>query len=291
MMELGRVGLWSSFDPQPASRVRELAAEIEEMGWSTVWFPESSGRDAFVTASLLLGATTTLKVATGIAQIHGRDPVTMAAAQKATYEAHDGRFLLGMGVSHAPMIESVRRQPYERPYSFMKEYLARMDEAPYKAHPLDDPPPRVLAALGPKMLALARDAAQGAHPYFVPPEHTAIARETMGPGPLLAPEQMVLLDADATSARDAARSAMVRYLTLPNYTNNLRRLGFDEDDIAGASDRLVDAIVAWGTIEQVADRVQAHLDAGADHVCVQAIATEAGEVPTAQWRELSDALL
>jgi probable F420-dependent oxidoreductase len=291
MIELGRVGLWTSFDPQPASRVRELAAAIEEMGWPTVWFPESSGRDAFVTASLLLGATTTLNVATGIAQIHGRDPVTMAAAQKATYEAHDGRFLLGLGVSHARMIESVRRQPYDRPYSFMKDYLARMDEAPYKAYPLDDSPPRVLAALGPKMLALARDAAQGAHPYFVPPEHTAIAREAMGPGPLLAPEQMVLLDADATSARDAARSAMVRYLTLPNYTNNLRRLGFDEDDIAGASDRLVDAIVAWGTIEQVADRVQAHLDAGADHVCVQAIATEAGEVPTAQWRELSDALL
>jgi probable F420-dependent oxidoreductase len=189
------------------------------------------------------------------------------------------------------MIETVRRQPYGRPYSFMKDYLARMDEAPYKAHALDESPPRVLAALGPKMLALARDAAQGAHPYFVPPEHSAIARETMGPGPLLAPEQMVLLNDDPTSARDLARSAMVRYLKLPNYTNNLLRLGFVEEDISTASDRLVDAIVAWGTIEQVAGRVQAHLDAGADHVCVQDIATEAGKMPTEQWRELSDALL
>jgi probable F420-dependent oxidoreductase len=291
MIDVGRIGLWTTFDPQPAGRVRELAAELEDMGWPTVWFPESSGRDAFVTASLLLGATTTLRVATGIAQIHGRDPVTMANAQRATYEAHEGRFLLGVGVSHAPMIEAVRKQAYVKPYSFMKEYLARMDEAPYRAHPLEAEPPRVLAALGPRMLALARDAAQGAHPYFVPPEHTAKAREILGSGPLLATEQMVLLETDAATARSTAKIAMERYLTLTNYTNNLRRLGFTDGDIEGPSDRLVDAIVAWGTVEQIRHRVRAHLDAGADHVCVQAIVAERGEVPMSQWRDLADALL
>lgn len=291
MIDLGRIGLWTTFDPHPASRVRELAVEIEDMGWPTVWFPEASGRDAFVTASLLLDATSNLRVATGIAQIHGRDPVTMAAAQRATYEAHPGRFLLGLGVSHASVIERVRRLVYVKPYSFMKDYLAHMDEAPYTAHPPDERPPRVLAALGPKMLALSRDAAHGAHPYFVPPEHTQIARETLGPDRLLAPEQMVLLDTDPGSAREVARAVMARYLALPNYTNNLLRLGFTDADIDGPSDRLVDAIVAWGTVEHVSDRVQAHLDAGADHVCLQAIVADRSDVPLSQWRELAGALL
>lgn len=294
-VDIGRVGIWQGvLDAQPSNRVRELAAEIEAMGWPALWLPESTGRDAMVSSSVLLAATTHMKVATGIAQIHGRDPVTMANGQRTLAEAFDGRFLLGIGVSHQPLIEGVRKQPYTKPYSLMKRYLAAMAEAPFTAHGPDSPPPTVLAALGPKMLELARDAAQGAHPYFVPPEHTAIARAALGPAPLLAVEQMVVLDTDAERARSLARSHMKRYLALPNYAGNLRRLGFGDDDLggeAGPSDRLVDAIVVWGDEAAVVERVAEHHDAGADHVCVQVLVAERTEVPVEAWRRLAGALL
>jgi len=291
-VDIGRVGIWQGvLDQQPSSRVRELAAEIEEMGWPALWLPESTGRDALVSSSVLLGATSRLKVATGIAQIHARHAVTTANAQRTLAEAYDNRFLLGLGVSHQPMIESVRKQAYTKPYSLMKQYLADMAEAPFTALGPATTPPTVIAALGPRMLELARTATQGAHPYFVPPEHTVIAREALGVEPLLAVEQMVILDTDPTSARELARADMARYLRLPNYTNNLLRLGFTADDLAGPSDRLVDAIVVWGDEATVAARVQAHLDAGADHVCVQHLVADRTVPPVAQWRRLAEALL
>ncbi|MDH4145096.1 MAG: LLM class F420-dependent oxidoreductase [Acidimicrobiia bacterium] len=291
-IDLGRVGIWQGvLDQQPSARVRELVAEIEAMGWPSLWLPESTGRDAFVSSGVMLGATSTLKVATGIAQIHARDAVTMANAYRTIHEAYDGRFVLGIGVSHAPMIEGVRNQPYVKPFTLMKDYVAAMKAAPFTAVGADELPPFVLAALGPKMLRLAAGETAGAHPYFVPPEHTALARDTMGPDAYLAPEQMVILDPDASSARSLARKEMARYLALPNYANNLRRLGWSEDDLAGPSDRLVDAIIAWGGEDEVRARVQAHLDAGADHVCVQHLVEDRRNPPVAEWRRLADSLL
>ncbi len=290
-MDIGRIGLWQGvLDQQPSSRVREVVAEIEEMGWPTVWIPEAVGRDPFVSASVMLEASTTLKVATGIVQIHARHPMTTAAAQKTVAEAFDNRFLLGIGVSHGPFIEGIRKLDYSKPYSFMVEYLNEMEGAMFMAAEPSEEPPVVLAALGPKMLALAAERTAGAHPYFVPPEHTALAREIMGPDALLAPEQKVCLETDPEAARELARENMALYLGLPNYVNNLHRLGFTEADTTEISDRLVDAIVAWGDEEAIAARVRAHNDAGADHVAVQVLAPR-GQLPVAQWRALADALL
>lgn len=290
-MDIGRIGLWQGvLDQQPSSRVREVVAELEEMGWPTVWIPEAVGRDPFVSASVMLGATTSLKIATGIVQIHARHPMTTAAAQKTVAEAFDNRFLLGIGVSHGPFIEGIRKLDYSKPYSFMVEYLNEMEGAMYMATGPEEAPPTVLAALGPKMLALAAERTAGAHPYFVPPEHTALAREIMGPDALLAPEQKVCLETDPDAARALARENMALYLGLPNYVNNLFRLGFTEEDVAEQSDRLVDAIVAWGDLDTIRARIQAHHDAGADHVAVQVLAPR-GELPLAQWRTLADALL
>ena len=202
MIYIGRVGLWTALlDAHPTSRVRELAVELEEMGWPCLWRPETSGRDALVSAAQILESTTTMRVATGIAQIHARHPLTTRNAQRTLHEASGGRFLLGLGVSHAPFIQAVRKVEYVKTYTAMVEYLAAMEQAPFTAVAAPDEPPTVLAALGPKMLQLAATAAQGAHPYFSPVEHTAFARETMGEGPLLAPELMVVVDADRRRPR------------------------------------------------------------------------------------------
>jgi probable F420-dependent oxidoreductase len=289
-IEIGRVGLWiSHFDQQPTSRVRELVVELEAMGWPCVWRPESSGRDALVSATTMLEATTTLKVATGIAQIHARHPLTARAAQRTLHEASGGRFLLGLGVSHRPFIEGARKLDYSTPYTDMVEYLKAMDEAKFAAVSADTDPPTVLAALGRKMLQLAASEANGAHPYFAPVEHTAYAREVMGEGPLLAPEQMVVLDTDRDRARALAVTHMARYLQLPNYTNNLLRHGFDESDIAGPSQRLIDAIVVCGGIDDVVVRVAEQHAAGADHVCVQVLTASPHEPPVDSWRLLAEA--
>jgi probable F420-dependent oxidoreductase len=289
MIDIGRVGLWTGLlDAHPTSRVRELAVELEEMGWPCLWRPETSGRDALVSAAQILEATTTLKVATGIAQIHARHPLTTRNAQRTLHEASGGRFLLGLGVSHAPFIEAVRKVAYEKPYTEMVEYLAAMEQAPFTAVAGPDEPPTVLAALGPKMLQLAATAAQGAHPYFSPVEHTAFARDTMGDGPLLAPELMVVVDDDRARASEIALKHMSRYLTLPNYTNNLKRHGFTDDDIEQPSDRLVDAIVVRGSVDDVVTRVGEHHGAGADHVCIQVLTADL-EFPMQAWRDLADA--
>ena len=292
-MDLGRVGIWTfALDLQPIARAREVAGELEELGYGAIWIPDAIGRDPLVHAALLLGGTNRIAVGTGIAQIYGRDPMTMTGGWKTITEAFPGRFVLGLGVSHQPMVEGLRGQTYGPPLTAMREYLERMDTAMYVAAEPTEPPRRVLAALGPKMLALAAERADGAHPYNVPPEHTARAREILGPEKLLAPEQAVLLETDPVEARRTARAHMAIYLDLPNYMNNLRRFGITDDDIAdGGSDRLVDTLVAWGDVDALRARVQAHLDAGADHVAVQVLTPERGTLPLDEWRKLAPALL
>jgi probable F420-dependent oxidoreductase len=292
-MELGPIGIWTAqFDYQPAAKVREAAAELEQLGFAALWFPESVGRESLTHAALLLGATRRIVIATGIASIYARDPVTMAAGQNTLGEAYPGRFLLGLGVSHIPLVEQVRGHSYGKPVATMRAYLDRMDRAPYRAVPPSVKPVRVLAALGPEMLRLARERAGGAHPYFVPPEHTARAREILGRDRLLAVEQAVVFETAPTKAREIARAHTSRYLALPNYVNNLRRLGFSEADIVdGGSDRLVDAIVAWGDMSAVIDRVRAHQSAGANHVCVQVLPADPQALPLPEWREVASALL
>jgi probable F420-dependent oxidoreductase len=290
--ELGRVGIWTGvLDAVPSSEAQRIAVRLEELGFPALWIPETVGRDPFVTATLLLSATSELKVATGIANIYARDAITMANTQRTLEEAFPGRFLLGLGVSHEHLVDRVRKHDYSKPYSRMVEYLDQMDRTIFLAVGPTERPATVLAALGPKMLALSGEKADGAHPYFVPVEHTAYAREILGEGPILAPEQMVVLDTDASSARAVARKGMAVYLRAPNYVNNLKRHGFTDDDVAdGGSDRLVDAIVAWGDVDAVLARVRAHLDAGASHVGVQVLGEDLAATPMDGWEELAAAL-
>ncbi|WP_432926843.1 TIGR03620 family F420-dependent LLM class oxidoreductase [Microbispora sp. CA-135349] len=288
---LGRTGVWlSSLAATPAARVREAAAEIEELGYATLWVGETpAGREAFTHAALLLSATGRLRVATGIANIYGRDPVAAANGAATLAEAWDQRFVLGLGVSHKPLVTS-RGHDYSAPLEYMRDYLGAMDQATFGA-PLAETPPRVLAALRRRMLELAARRAQGAHTYFVPPEHTAKARDLIGSAPVLAPEQAVVVETDAGRAREIAREYAALYLSLPNYTKNLRELGFSDDDFAdGGSDRLIDAIVVWGEPETIAERIRAHHDAGADHVCVQPLA-DSVDTQLEHLRLLAPALL
>ena len=288
-MELGRLGLWTAqLDMQPMGQAQEAMAEIESLGFGAVWVPEAVLREPFANAALLLSATKSIVVGTGIASIHARTAMTMQAGWKTLSEAFPGRFLLGLGVSHQPAVEGFHGLSYDKPYSTMKSYLDAMDRGLYFSPPPTVAPQRMLAALGPKMLQLSAERGLGAHPYFVPVEHTAMAREVLGAGPVLAPEQAVVFETDPSTARDIARRHMATYLGLPNYTNNLKRVGWTDDDIAnGGSDALVDAIVAWGTLDQIAARVKAHHDAGADHVCVQVLPADQRAVPMAEWRELA----
>jgi probable F420-dependent oxidoreductase len=291
-VDIGRVGIWyGGIDALPSPEARRAAQVVEELGFGALWVAEAVGRDPFVSSSILLSATTTLPLATGIANIYARDPMTMVAGQKTLAEAFPGRFLLGLGVSHAHLVSNVRKHDYSKPYSYMVDYLERMDTALFMARAAEDDGGRVLAALGPKMLELSATKANGAHPYFTTPDHTATSRAVMGPEALLAPEQMVVLETDPTEARRIARIGMAVYLRAPNYLNNLRRLGFGDDDFAdGGSDRLADAIVAWGTEDQIAARVGEHHAAGADHVCVQVL-QDGHAMPEAQWRRLAPALV
>ncbi|WP_406314147.1 LLM class F420-dependent oxidoreductase [Streptosporangium sp. NBC_01639] len=291
-MGIGRIGVWHPlFGRAPVLDIRRAATEIEHLGYDTLWFGEAQGtREALGAAGILLAATNHISVATGIANIWVRDATAMAAGGRALGEAYPGRFALGIGVSHAPLV-SQRGHDYTRPLAAMSAYLDAMDTAARDLPFADDPPtPTLLAALRPRMLELARDKADGAHPYFVPPEHTVLARKTLGPGPILAPEQAVVLERDPARAREIAREHMAGYLRLPNYVNNLRHLGYEDDDfVGGGSDRLVDAIVAWGDVEAVARRISAHLDAGADHVAIQPLPSDLhGGV--AQLAELAPAL-
>jgi probable F420-dependent oxidoreductase len=290
-MDIGRIGIWTfTLDLVPSGQSVEHVDELDELGFGAVWVPEAVGREAFTSAALLLRGGTDITVATGIAGIYGRDPMTANAAHRTLTEAYPDRFLLGLGVSHEVMVEGVRKHDYSKPYSAMRSYLDAMDEAMFFAAPPTAEPQRVLAALGPRMLELARDRSAGALPYFVPPEHTAFARSTLGEGPLLAVEQAVVFETDPERARHIARSHTKTYTPLPNYVNNLRRLDptWTEEDFAHAgSDRLVDTIVAWGDDDAIVARVQAHLDAGADHVCIQVV-SDGVDPQVESWRHLAD---
>ena len=289
-MNLGRIGLWTAdFDLQPMSKAQEAIAQVEEMGYGAVWVPEAVIREPFASTALLLSATKKLVLGTGIASLHARTAQTMQAGWKTLTEAFPDRFLLGIGVSHAPMVQGVHKGNYDKPYSTMVEYLDAMDKGIFFGAAPTTAPQRVLAALGPKMLKLAAERGAGAHPYFTPVEHTAFARETMGANALLAPELAVVLETDVAKAREIARKYMTTYTRLPNYTNNLKRFGFTEDEITKQEDRLVDAIVAWGSMDTVVAAVKGHLDAGADHVCIQVLTDKPGTLPMREWQELADA--
>jgi probable F420-dependent oxidoreductase len=291
-LQLKRIGIWTgAFEPQPARKVQETVAELEELGYGAVWFSEAFGREAFTQSALLLAGSSRIIVANGIANFYGRDPFTMASGHRTLSEAYPSRYVLGLGVSHVPLVEQLRGHTYAKPVETMRVYLDAMDAAPY-----DSMPPaatcRVLAALGPRMLELAAKRSDGAHSYNVPPEHTSQARELMGEAPLLCVEQAVVLETDATKARQIARDFLDVYLGLPNYTNNFLRLGFTEEDIKdGGSDHLIDAIVVWGDVRTIQSRVQAHQAAGADHVCIQALSAETKALPLREWRELAGALI
>jgi len=291
-LSLKPIGIWTgAFEPQPARKVQETVAELEELGYGAVWFSEAFGRETFTLSGLLLAGSTRIVVANGIANIYGRDPFTMASAQKTLSEAYPGRHLLGLGVSHVPLVEQLRGHKYAKPVETMRAYLDAMDAAQYESV-APATTFRVLAALGPKMLELAAKRSDGAHSYNVPPEHTAQARALMGSGPLLCVEQAVVLETDATQAREIARGFLNVYLGLPNYTNNFLRLGFTEEDLKhGGSDRLIDAIVAWGDVKAIQNRVQAHQAAGADHVCMQALSADSAALPLREWRELAAVLI
>ena len=215
----------------------------------------------------------------------------MAAGQRTLAEAYPNRFLLGLGVSHVPLVEELRGHRYDKPVATMRSYLDAMDQAPYGAAPPSVKPPRVLAALGPQMLRLAAERADGAHPYNTTPEHTAQARKLLGAAPLLCPEQAVILETNATKARAIARKFLDHYLTLPNYTNNFLRLGFSESDFAnGGSDRLIDAVIAWGDLKAVLSRIEEHRSAGADHVCIQVLTEGQQDFPLSESRTIAAAL-
>ncbi|MEO8603009.1 MAG: TIGR03620 family F420-dependent LLM class oxidoreductase [bacterium] len=269
-MQLGRLGVWTFLDLMPAADAAAFAQRVEELGYSALWHPEAIGRDPFALLGYLVARTERLILATGIANIYARDAMTMRATQHTLGELSGGRFLLGLGVSHSHLVSGVRGHEYLKPIPAMREYLTAMQGALYRGpEPLEEPP-IVLAALRPAMLKLAREQSRGAHPYFTTPEHTKRAREILGRDRWLAPEQKVLLETDPAKARAVARATMQIYLGLPNYQNNLKWLGFTDEDIAdGGSDRLVDAIVAWGDERAIAARIKAHHDAGADHVCIQ----------------------
>ena len=267
---LGSLGVWTWIDTQGAAAAAEFCGQLEAWGYDALWVPEAVGRDPFAFLGYLAGQTERLVFATGIANIYARDPMTMRAIQETMGELSAGRFVLGLGVSHAPMVEGIRGHVYGKPVTSMRNYLAAMEGATYLGPKADPPTPIVIAALRENMLKLAAEKTAGAHPYNVTPEHTARAREILGPDATLAPEQMVLLETDATKARATARQNLATYLGLPNYRNNWKWQGFEDADFeGGGSDRLIDAIVCWGDEAVIARRIQEHRDAGADHVCIQ----------------------
>ncbi|MBL7494079.1 TIGR03620 family F420-dependent LLM class oxidoreductase [Frankia sp. AgB1.9] len=285
-MKLDGVGIWSMQlrfgDPGAAAAA---AAELDELGYRALWIPDMGG-PLFDALEHLLGATRRAVIATGILNLWMHEPADVAAGRAALVEKFGERLLLGIGVSHAPLIDQQEQGRYRQPLRAMAGFLDALDAAAPPV-PVAD---RVLAALGPKMLELARTRAGGAHPYLVTPEHTAAARAALGAGPLLAPEQTVVLTEDRAAGLPIARKFLAGYLQLPNYANSLRRLGFTDDDVTEVSDRIVDATIAVGDEAAIAQRVREHQAAGADHVCVQVINAD-NSFPTEAWRRLAPALL
>jgi len=276
---IGRLGVWAPTDGMTSPEAVAFARLLEELGYGALWLPETMGRDPFVHIAHLADHTTSLVFATGIANIHHRHPGAMVQAANALAEQTDDRFVLGMGVSHAPMVEGLRKLRYDKPLATMRAYLEGMDASPYMARASETPVPRLLAALGPKMLELAASHADGAHPYFTTPAHTERARAAIGPDKLLCVEQKVVLTDDAQVARETAIGVLAVYISLPNYRNSWLRLGFTEEQIDGHDPAFLDAVVAWGDEATLRARVQEHLDAGADHVCIQALTPGAPFTP------------
>ena len=289
-LNLGTVGIWTmAFDTVSWQDARAALAELEHQRWGTVWLPEAFGREALSLSALCLSATSTINVATGIANIWGRDPQSMASAQRSLSEAFPDRFLLGVGISH-PLVVTARGADYgakPSPLATMRDYLGAMEAAPYVGVSAPPVSPPILAALGPKMIALAGERGAGAHTYNSPVAHTAAARAILGQGPLLVPELKVVLGQNAQEARDRAREFLP--LALPAYAANLHRCGFSKAEVATLADNVVDALVAHGDVAAVATRVREHLDAGADHVCLNVLSPP-GTLPIAQWRDLAEAI-
>jgi probable F420-dependent oxidoreductase len=285
--EIGKLGVWTWLDGFTAAEAAAFAKQIEDWGYSALWIPEAVGRDPFTLLGFLAGQTERLVLATGIANIYARDAMTMNAIRKTMASLAPGRFVLGIGVSHTRLVSGVRGHEYGKPVSTMRAYLDSMEKALFLAPEPEEEAPVVLAALRTRMLELAGERTRGAHPYLVPPEHTARARETLGKNAWLCPEQMVLLETDPEKARRVARQNLGVYTSLPNYQNNLKEYGFtDEDFLEGGSDRLVDRIVAWGDEQVIRERIQAHWDAGADHVCIQPFRPDGAPGPDMRVLEL-----
>ena len=285
-MDLGKLGVWYFTDAMSASDAANTAKRIEALGYSALWLPETVGRNPFAHAAWLLANTTSLVIATGIANIYHREPGVTLAAQLTLSEQSDDRFLLGLGVSHKPLVEGLRGLTYGKPVSTMRDYLAKMKASPYSAPRTSEPPKTVIAALGPKMLELAAVEADGAHPYFTSPVHTKMARETMGPDAWLCVEQKVIMETDPVKARAAARRAASTYQGLPNYRNNWLRMGLTEADINDAgSDKFIDTTFAWGDVNAIQERIDEHMQAGANHVCVQPIHAD-GNIQQPDWDAL-----
>jgi probable F420-dependent oxidoreductase len=271
-MDLSPLGVWVRTDAMTARETAAFARRVESLGYSALWFPEILGRHAFVQAGWLLAATERLIVATGIANLYLREPFAAASARNTLAEQSEGRFILGLGISHSTMVEGILGKSSKGPVAAVASYLDSMEKALYQSPPPAKEPPTVLAALAPKLLALAAERTRGAHTYLVPPEHTAMAREILGPDAWLCVEQKVLLEPDRSAALPIARQAAAFYVGLANYQKSLRRLGFDDADFAdGGSDRLMDALVAHGDERAIAARIAEHRQAGATHVCLQPI--------------------
>ena len=279
---LGRIGIWSPAFWAEREDAQHMARELERLGYGALWYPNGAGM--FDRARELLDATSRIVVATGIANIWAHPAEQVAATHHALTRAYPQRFLLGLGVSHAHLVNREEAGRYSKPVERMQAYLDALDAAPTPVPPDE----RILAALGPRMLAIARARSAGAHPYLVTVEHTRIAREALGTGPLLAPEQAVVLDSQPERARGIARAHLARYLKAPNYTNNWLRLGFTADDLTnGGSDRLVDALVVWGDVDTIRERIAGHIRAGADHVCLQVLTENPLAAPFDEWGVLA----
>lgn len=279
---IGKVGLWTmELRFGDAGAIAEAAAEVDALGYGAIWVPGGIGGDITGDLDRLLGATRRTAIATGIINIWKHEPAEIAGWWKALAPDDQERVLLGIGVSHGPLIG----EAWQKPLAATRAWLDGM------AAEGQDMASLCIASLGPKMLELSRDRTLGAHPYLVTPEHTASARAILGPDALLAPEQGVILETDPATARALAREALVHYARLPNYVNSWLRQGFTQDEVDSCADRLLDAIFAWGTPQQIAERVKAHHDAGADHVCIQAITGKGLEGASAAWRELAGVLL
>lgn len=284
-MDLAGIGVWSSqLRYGDAAESADAAAELEELGFSALWIPDVGGQ-VFDAVGRLLAATREVVIATGILNLWLHSPEEVTESYAALTAEHGPRFLLGIGVSHAPLIDAKLPGRYRKPLAATMEFLDAVDA---QNHPVP-PDSRVLAALGPKMLSLAAHRSRGAHPYLSTPEHTATARSILGASPLLLPEQTVILCDSADEARSIGVPWLKGYLALPNYANNMLRSGFTEDDVAHVSDRLFDALIAWGDEQTVLDRVAEHQAAGADHVCVQVLTAEQRAFPREQWRRLAAA--